>query len=340
MTTSMTNDDQYSDLRREAVDVLIQALIYLLSAAGRQPTASELRIRLREITRDGFDTKRLGFTRFRDFLDYAEQGGNITLDRDRPGDIAVGLKNFDPGLTSSTRRMRRDLWSSFLRWGHDEVRYYDRTTDSVKSVPTNVAPLEPDPLTQLRHAVRENAEQYVAIPPIERETQIGWMRDFAQDVPDIEVKGALSVALASTNSAGEFVTALKNYPTELRRWYDSLAKHVEQAIDCWLSENELQIDIWNEKQLASDKPAELPQSLVLGAEKLSGSRNDVSSFQRRVLWSLPDTFTRSNTTNESDPRLEVKSVEHLRKILHSAIDRMPAEQLRQISIPLGYLINW
>jgi hypothetical protein len=337
MTTSLKNDGEYDTLRREAANVLVNAIADLMSSSGRQPTASEVRIKLRDLTHDGFDPKRLGFVRFRDFLDYAERYGTITLDRGRPGDISVGLANFEPAQTAASRTMRRDLWHAFLKWSND-FRFYDRTTDSIKNVPREVAPLEPVHFAQLRTAVNDEPERYVAITPIDRDTQIGWMHTFADEVPDAEVKRALLVALGSTNAAGEFVTALKSYPTELRRWYDYLTKHVQKTIESWLSQSELEVDIWKQNEVESPQLTEGQSSTDAEALTAEAAKTNLRSWLRhgRVegAWS-----TRPTASRTTDVRLEVKSVEQLRQVLHSAIDRMPADQLRLLSIPLGYLID-
>src|ERR1700722_2680160 len=82
----VTNDG----LRNEHIQDLREAVKFFL-LQGRVPTASQVRSRLGHITAGRFDPKDIGFSRFRDFLDFAESAGSITVDHARVGDVTVSL---------------------------------------------------------------------------------------------------------------------------------------------------------------------------------------------------------------------------------------------------------
>jgi hypothetical protein len=341
MSVSSAQHDAGQDLRQQAVDALVQAIRSLISAE-REPTASRVRVQLRHVTRGGFDLERLGFTRFREFLEYAESVGSITIDHARQGDLAVGLPISESDRKSSSARpMRRDLWNAFVKWGGEDDRYYSRAEDAVWNIPPRPVPLEPADLAAARERVRQHPEDYVEIVPIARETQISWMQTFAEEFPEAAVKRELVDALASTNPPGAFVAVLKRCPpTELRRWYDYLASQVEQVVTTWMTDNNLEFELRRE---GDSRPA---LSRALAATSETETELTASSPNRfRISWGgprqgaiFPPRYTFG--LEASDAKLRVQSSEQLRSLIHSAIDRMPVEQLRQLAIPLGYLIDF
>lgn len=322
MSTSPISEDTNEVLRNEYVQDLREAVKFFL-LQGRVPTASQVRSRLGHITAGRFDPKQIGFSRFRDFLDFAEAAESITVDHARVGDVTVSLPGIEHASSaSSSRAIRKDLWGAFLGWENKDVRYYDRIDDCIRNVPNEIAPLESEELAQIRNALQENPDQYVAVTPVDRDTQISWMQRFAQDVPDREVKNALLIALASVNAAGEFITVLKNYPTELRRWYSYLATHVDKSITDWMAANNLQIDPWVENSGRVGPPTESTARVSAEGRLLGGEKT-----------------ARGTHRFDADARIQIPSVEDLRSILHAAIDRMSVEQLQQLPIPVGHLFN-
>ncbi|MGH3349763.1 MAG: hypothetical protein ACRDPS_03780, partial [Nocardioides sp.] len=120
-----------STMTSDAFVVLERAVSHERSVHGRWPTASRVRIVMKELTYDGFAPARLGFKRFRDFLQAAEAAGAIALDSSNAGDILVALPGETEPAARATRhaRIRKDLWSALLDWTRGVDYYFDLDID-------------------------------------------------------------------------------------------------------------------------------------------------------------------------------------------------------------------
>ncbi|UWE13065.1 UPF0158 family protein [Actinacidiphila bryophytorum] len=335
--SSASSSDAPRDLQAEeriaAFDVLIEAIASLSQAGSLPVTGSAVRLEMGRLTYGGFDPKRVGYKRFRDFLDDAEGRGHVEIDRDRPGDVAVAIPGSSPeaGFTS---RMRSDLWKAFSDWNPRTSRFYDLNEDRVVTLPTEPAPLEPTRYTEIRKRISENSSGFVEIKSISRQKQLDWMRDFALLVTDPEVSRVLTEALKSDHPARYFVVVLRSFPSLLNRWHNTLRERVYAEVLKWRDSDSrlatVQIDQMDSS--ASPPPTQLREEPV-GLAGTAG-RRVVEGTQKHAHDLDVVQFFASQT-----PGKVAQSRSPLRQRLHEAIERMPESELRKISIPVGYLFE-
>ncbi|WP_410537392.1 UPF0158 family protein [Streptomyces sp. KL2] len=327
--------DVQAEEKAAAFNVLADAIASLSQAGPSPVTGSAVRLEMGRRTYGGFDPKRVGYKRFRDFLDDAEARGYVEIDRDRPGDVSVAI----PGAATeagSTARMRSDLWKAFADWNPRTSRFYALDEDRVVTLPTEPAPLEPTRYAELRTKISENPSGFIEIKPISRQQQLDWMRDFALLVTDPEVSRVLTEALKSEHPARYFVVVLRSFPNLLNRWHNTLRERVYREALKWRDSDSrltsVQINQFplSAQQAVSQKPEE---EEVAAAAKASN---------RRVT-EIPQKHTHDRDVVQFFTGQASKSAAYagatLRQRLHEAIERMPESELRKICIPVGYLFE-
>lgn len=334
---STSSPDASKDLQAEeriaAFDVLIEAIAYLSQTGSSQVTGSAIRLEMGRRTYGGFDPKRVGYKRFRDFLDDAEGRGYVEVNRDRPGDVAVAIPGASPEA-GSTPRMRSDLWKAFSDWNPRTSRFYDLNEDRVVTLPTEPAPLEPTRYTELRKRISQNPSGFVEIKPVSRQQQLDWMRDFALLVTDPEVSRVLSEALKSDHPARYFVVVLRNFPNMLNRWHNTLRERVYAEALKWRDSDHRLTPVQIEQVKSSDQPpSSRLQEEPVGAAG-TASRRVAEGPQKHTHDLDVVQFFASQTLGKM-----TQSRSPLRQRLHEAIERMPESELRKISIPVGYLFE-
>jgi len=338
--------------RDVAFDLLVE-IVGELSSSGRAPTGSGVRLALKARTYDGFDVKSLGFARFRDFLAAAASQGRIEVDEMRPGDVAVRL----PGIASATPvvppEVRGDLWRAFLEWGPDELRLFDVKEDAVVRLPREPAPLEPERFVVVRRRLAESPDDFVTIPPVSRKQHVQWMHEFARTRTP-ELRNLLSQALAGDKPAKTFVQVLRALPEERARWNEALLAHVRARVEEWRDSSSLDISI--DKRSVGDEGADRSSSSSPGSVSVDGPGTHPSRWLLSGKHAQPpssDTALTAltallETRRPRDEAQRFSSVSvrtsqgperELRNRLHMAIDRMPAEDLRRLLIPVGYLFE-
>lgn len=316
----------------EALKVL-ETAVTSRTVGERAPTASEVRIAMKQMTYDGFDPKALGFKRFRDFLAVAEADGVVTLHTDRPGDLLVSVRG-RAARPEGHVRVRRDLWRAVLNWAADVDHYLDLSQDRVLTLPKKPVPLEPEKFSAVRARVAEGDAALVLIPAVPIRTQVGWMEKFANGLDDEQLRSLLTGALHGDKPAKLFGTVLRNEPAAQDRWQQSLAANVLVHLQRWKDDDprlaELRI-VTEGSPPSSSKPHEASVTAAAAAPAralvdaagsiiltLQGNRSGAARLRRR-----------SGTDAE----------QRLRDLLHQAIDRMPEEELRVLRIPVGYLLE-
>jgi hypothetical protein len=258
---------------------------------------------MRDRTYGGFKPSRLGYKRFRDLLVDAESRGLISVDRTRRGDVAVSLPSGGTAVAAPAPAIRSDLWKIFIDWKIGQLRYYDIELDKALMVPEERAPLEPDKFGEMRARLEHDPNNFIPITPIAQHTQLGWMRQFADTMPDVELKTTLQAALIGYRPAKMFVAVLKEVPTELHRWHHELQQRVRAEIEKWRDSVSARkfVDIDEKIDIEKTGPARSAKSRGLSSQ----SNSPVG----------------------------------IRALLHSAIDRMPLEELKALRIPVGFLIE-
>ncbi|MFF8647306.1 UPF0158 family protein [Streptomyces griseoluteus] len=334
-STSASNapSDVQAAEKAAAFNVLADAIASLSQAGASSATGSAVRLEMGRRTYGGFDPKRVGYKRFRDFLDDAEARGYVEIDRDRPGDVSVAIPGATAGA-SSTARMRPDLWKAFSDWNPRTSRFYVLNEDRVVTLPTEPAPLEPTRYAEVRTKISDNPSDFVEIKPISRQQQLDWMRDFALLVTDPEVSRVLTEALKSEHPARYFVVVLRSFPNLLNRWHNTLRERVNTEALKWRD---------SDSRLTSVQINQVPPSAEPAAsQQPEEAAAPVKASNRRVAES-PLKHTHDRDVVQFFTGQASKSVVYsgatLRQRLHEAIERMPESELRKICIPVGYLFE-
>ncbi|MFE2599973.1 UPF0158 family protein [Streptomyces sp. NPDC059396] len=329
---SNASSDVQAEEKAAAFNVLADAIASLSQAGASPVTGSAVRLEMGRRTYGGFDPKRVGYKRFRDFLDDAEARGYVEIDRDRPGDVSVAI----PGVSAeadSTARMRSGLWKAFADWNPRTSRFYVLNEDRVVTLPTEPAPLEPTRYAELRTKISENPSAFVEIKPISRQQQLDWMRDFALLVTDPEVSRVLTEALKSEHPARYFVVILRSFPNLLNRWHNTLRERVYTEALKWRDSDSRLTSVQIDQVPLSAQPAVSQQPEEVVAARVSN---------RRVA-EIPQKHTHDRDVVQFFTGQASKSVVYagttLRQRLHEAIERMPESELRKICIPVGYLFE-
>ncbi|GAA3607289.1 hypothetical protein GCM10022223_24090 [Kineosporia mesophila] len=315
-----------------ALEVLVQAVAQLrVESGGQSPTASEVHLRIRSLTYGGFKAKNLGFKRFRDFLEHAKSESLIIIDYARVGDVSVSLpEDYSPPQADSDLGIRSDLWRAVVDWSPGLLRLYDRTAGKVAVIPDSPAPLEPERISSVRKRHADAPQDFVVILPVEIGQQIRWMRDFAESLVDVpQLHKLLLAALDGDKPAKYFIFVLKDAPDYMEKWYGLLRQNVALHLKEWVKASDLkdEIDIYQR-----------PRTSPLPASKNLPRRNNNSRDKSAVPDSI-QTLLRIASTVTSDETGHLRPREDLRQKLHQAIDRMPIDELRRISIPVGYLFE-
>lgn len=86
------------------------------------------------------------------------------------------------------------------------------------------------------------AGRLVAIQPLPRETQIGWMHAFVSTLEDDWPRDALEQALAGPVPERAFEEALGRFPRERVAWIACRAGRVRAVLRAWLDASDVEAD--------------------------------------------------------------------------------------------------
>lgn len=318
-------------LVENAYAVLTQAVEAGLDGL-RWPTASQVRLAMKQLTYGGFNPKDLGFKRFRDFLQAAETAGHVTLHLEHPGDIVVAAVGATAQRQDGRRpRIRRDLWKAASDWSAEVDHFYDVEADRCLSIPTKPVLLEPTRFQQLRKRIEDDDQNLVKVPRIDIKTQVHWMHMFAEGQDDSSLKLLLTGALGGEKPAKHFAAVLRNQPAAQDRWFDILAANVSASLQAWKDTNE---------NLAALRLESVNQQRTEGDSR-SNARHGNTQASANALVEAAGSILALNIRSARDNKHTVRpgGEEQLRALLHRAIDQMPESELRTIRIPVGYLLG-
>lgn len=304
------NFDQQLAADREAAFKLLRDIVEENHKAGRPSYGASLKPELLRRTNHGFSEPRLQYSSFGEFLSEAARADHISLYPAPKGpDRLAAPPGTEPPVAddATTRRLPRinkELWDCFIDWDPGWIRVYDRVEDRPRNVPENAAPLEPDAYAQLRSAILADSEhtRFVPIPSVSFDEHVGWMRSLAEQEADPATRARLVAATEDRRPARAFTQALLSVPEARRRWHARRHAEIEARIRRWAHEAGLEIEIYEVQQ------ARTPTSEADEA--------------------------RRGPTSAADERLA-----KLRAVLHDAIDRMPEGELRELSLPVGYVVE-
>lgn len=220
-------------------------------AVGRRSYGASLKPELKRRTNGSFDEGAFGFGSFGAFLRAAASAGVIDLFKaptgpdwqavppgEHPGDGVPGEQD----VYRAPTRVRADFWSCIIDWRHGMRRVYHRATDRAYFFAESPQRGERAEDAANRRQFEAGMDEYVEIAPATFETQISWMREFAERVEDTAAREVLLFALGRARPAREFTDALRNKPELLRHWRAERIQRVVQVIAEWAASNGLSID--------------------------------------------------------------------------------------------------
>lgn len=330
----MSNHDQNGEQDRDVQHDLEGSLELLVQVVGSRYAARQrslgaaLKPLLVSESFGRFSETALGFPRFGDFLREAQRRELISLYRDSsspdleitpfdqpallgstvtPGPIATSEAVPSPRLSAGPRttasptggRIRRDLWRCFMDWRYGYLRVYDRSADAATLLPVDPPPLEPPEFAELRERLDKDAEGLVAIEPVEMADQLRWMQQFASTRTEPNEKAILAFALSHDRPLQEFARASRSDPQLERAWLAERTARVAEAIGRWAEEHSVEVDMWSRTEPQRSRP---PRSVTRPADSAAGEQ-------------------------------------HLRALVHRAVDRMPASDLMRLSIPVEFMVE-
>lgn len=303
------------------------------TAAGTQwPTASKIRLRMKELTYGGFNPDELGYKKFRDFLHAAEAAGHVSLHFDHPGDVVVAKAGVSAPEAQSTRvRIRRDLWQAALDWRSGVDYVFDLEAKKAVMLPSEQVLLEPERVRELRKRISDGDEALVRVPRVTIKMQLEWMNDHVGGLSPSPLRDLLLEALSSDKPAKHYAAILRDQPSAQNRWFNALSANVLAHLQAWKDSEPRLSDLGLEapnSPVAIGDVAETRPVPPVPAQSADGS---VGRVPRLFTARLSDRVVRDRAVPSAEERL--------RALLHRAIDQMPESELRAIRIPAGYMLG-
>lgn len=227
--------------QRDAAFELLLSVVDDLRVSGRRTFSAGLKPEMQRRSNHGFSEARLGYATFRTFLADAEQRGLVKLTPNSTGPdvtverlVATTPLPTVPSASNRRTRIRPDLWKAFVDWREDWRRVYDVGGNRALMFPNEPHPVGELPeYTQVREQVQLAADRYIDISPITQETQVGWMRAFADAESDSAFRAELIAALTTHRPASSFTNHLRTRPQALSRWNRVRQERVEETIAAW-----------------------------------------------------------------------------------------------------------
>jgi hypothetical protein len=280
---------------------------------GIHPTAAGLKSQML-LTIEGFTERHYGYRKFLDYLRAAEAAGHLVIQMDPvSGHPRLSLPAQAPMVPvvsrfSPHRRLRSDLWATFVSWDRQSARIWDRSTHRAHLVPLDD---EGNPLWQNDH------ERFVEIEPVTMETHLGWMRDFAGRQEDGDARAALEASLESDPLSHSFKKALVDHDLN-SAWATVLRTCVMNHALEWASAREVPISTLLDprRTVITSKPSPAAPSTPGG-----------------------DAMTAPPATAPAPAPLTIPEADALRVRLHAVVDRMSLAELAALQIPAGYLLS-
>lgn len=217
--------------------------------AGRRSYGASLKPQLKRQTDGAFDETAVGFASFGAFMKAAADRGLVELHKAPHGPDSQAVppnaqpiwdRSEDPNRDQ--HRVRHDLWASFVDWRPNMLRLYDRSAGTASMISRRPRRPEPAPISEIRARYDARPSDFVEISPAAFDTQLAWMRAFADDVGDTVIQTKLHAALQAEKPAREFAHAVTEDSEIARSWREQRVRHVVGEIRLWASRHGLKVD--------------------------------------------------------------------------------------------------
>jgi hypothetical protein len=246
------------DERSEAFRVLGEIISQL--DAGQVLYAASLKPRLTARI-GGFSESELGYASFRAFLREAESRGiarltdtgkDVVVVPTSESDEAGAIERLEERGSVVTRApVRQEVWDAFVDWRAPSRRVYEPESGRVlvfSDEPSVAASREEN---SARDDFRKNPSAFVPIDPVTQETQLTWMREFAEGIVDTNRRTVLRTALGASKPIPAFGAALRTMPDLWAVWRRTVGDRVTAAIATWASEHELSYEALRRSSVSS-----------------------------------------------------------------------------------------
>lgn len=290
----------------------VAQIVRELSASGKNPSAAGLKSALVR-RHPSFTERNYGFKKFIDYLYAAQGAGLLFVARDELGHPRISttpISNASPAAfdtatvgqadrTVEPIKIRSDVWLSVIDWSEHARRMWDRHTSRAFMFPTDTTGV---PLWE------SQPDRFVDIAPIDRDTHLKWMDEFARTLP-VEQQEAILETLREDAPRGQYKRMLHQLGLE-RTWSDELQARAAEHVRQWAEDHQVSSSRLFDKRptkavTATARARHSAQATPAPADIAPEGRNDT---------------------------------ERLRAKLHRAIDTMTLTELSAISVPAAYLI--
>lgn len=305
----MTSEAHLGDtlrLRREALDLLVRAVEALNDEDGQDPTASQVRLRMGELSYGGFSLNRVGIRRFRDLVDLAASEGLVVVDTRPAGDIRISPPSDADSPDSPDLAFNGAIWRAMVDWRPNMLRVWDTRDRRARFIPEHPVPLEPERFASVRNEILGNEDRFLHLPHLTSADQLQLLREFAAgEALGGDQRQLLAAALASSRPIQRGLQILRDLDESAsRRWSDLLRSSVRQRLATWAAET-----------AGAPSPDELMEPIPAPEP------------------TLPIEETKHK------PRDEAASVTALRAAVHRAVDSLSPDELRALQLPAGALFR-
>jgi hypothetical protein len=296
-------------MTQEAAFALLRDVVQDFETSGKRPFAAGIKPEMQIRSQNTFSESHLGYVTFRDFLEAAAKSGIVEVQSEGPH-LRAHVPGVVPALDRQQAQTRREsswihipshLWTAFVDWSPEKRRFYDRSLERAIVFSANATPGEPADESARRELVNANPERFVEIHALDFDTQVGWMKAYANTLPDADRRLAGPVLENDPRPANAFNLFLRRNPHLLNGWKMFKLERVRDAMRAWMDEHHIDNSIIDE------------------------TKNRVGPVEQ----------ARTETTS-SPARSDL---ERVRSRVRAAIDRMPLTELLRLSIPVEYMIE-
>lgn len=237
---------------REAAFGLLASTVAEFEAAARPAYGAPLKVALQRRSNGWFDETKLGFSRFKGFLEAARNAGIVDFEPTPGGDLRVFTRQPDIGTTKApappARRIsfiRRDMWRAFFVWAPPLQRWYDLDEQRAVMVRGEAG--------LLNHLAGRPRDRVIQIEPVSMETQMSWMREFAETAG--ESREVLHQALTADRPFATFTHSV-NQAGLTHEWREARQQRVVDVMRSWMTEHGVEIPLFTEPR-SDERPVKL-----------------------------------------------------------------------------------
>jgi hypothetical protein len=258
-----------------------------------------------------FSESELGFVTFREFLEAAAKAGVVEtqLEGTHLRMHVPGVQPAPPRLQGAHKSRESSLvhipphfWTAFVDWTPGKRRLFDKVTQTAIVFPSNPAAHQSPDESARRELVSANPDRFVEIQPLTFETQVGWMKDFADTLPDPNDRRLADLILENDpKPAYAFNVFLRRNQRMLAGWKKFRVDRALEAIRRWMNDHGV-------------------DPSVLDTSKLGSTGAD------------------TEPTRVSDSPAQQK-IDQVRLRVLAAVEKMPLAELLRLPIPVEYMIE-